>query len=269
MQSGSSKQMTHALELTSEVTPEALFHARREFLRTAGWAAGALALAACARPGSGASSAPAASGNVQGAAAGPNSTALLTSAIGTMPAALAHSDPFASAASDELGVAINNFEQITNYNNYYEFSYDKEDVNPLSQNFTTYPWQLEVAGMVNKPRTFAIEDLIGEFTQEERIYRLRCVEAWSMVIPWVGFSLASLLQAVEPTAEAKFVKFTSVLRPEEMPGQRSRTLDWPYVEGANFLQEALSKCSAQCSYLMKGSTGILSACSYFAGVCKH
>ena len=137
-----------------------------------------------------------------------------------------------------MGDPLNSFEQITNYNNYYEFTFDKEDVAKLAAGFTTHPWSVEVTGLVNKPRTFAIEELISLFPQQERIYRLRCVEAWSMVIPWVGFPMHELLKAVEPTAEAKFLHFTSVLRPEEMPGQQSGTLDWPYTEGLR-LDEAM------------------------------
>lgn len=221
------------VETAEQVTPEWLFLSRRKFMAAAGATAGALALAACAMPG--ATSAPAAGPT---ATPGPNTTALLTEAIGELPAVLGHAEPFASAATDELADPLNDFTQITNYNNYYEFSYDKEEVNPLSRNFSVYPWRVNVEGMVNNPGVHAIEDLIRDFPQEERIYRLRCVEAWSMVIPWVGFTLSSLLNAVEPTAEAKYVKFTSVLRPEEMPGQRTRSLNWPYVEGLR-LDEAM------------------------------
>jgi sulfoxide reductase catalytic subunit YedY len=162
----------------------------------------------------------------------------LTAAAAPLPSSLAATEPTAGATSDELGDPLNSFEEITNYNNYYEFSQDKERVAPMSTDFTTFPWQVEVTGLVNKPTTFAIEDLIKNLTQEERIYRLRCVEAWSMVIPWVGFSLAALLKQVEPTSAAKFVHFVSVLRPEEMPGQKTRLLDWPYTEGLR-LDEAM------------------------------
>jgi len=218
---------------TEQVTPEWLFLSRRKFMAAAGVTAGALTLAACALPGTTSAPSPGPT-----ATPGPNSTALLTAAVGEMPAALAYAEPWASAATDELSDPLNDFTQITNYNNYYEFSLDKEDVNPLSQNFTVYPWRVNVGGMVNKPGIYTIEGLIRDFPQEEHIYRLRCVEAWSMVIPWVGFTLGSLLSAVEPTAEATYVKFTSILRPEEMPGQRSRMLNWPYVEGLR-LDEAM------------------------------
>lgn len=214
----------------SEITPEHVFLSRRKFMISVGSAASVLALAACApTPGSG--------DPATVATAAANSDAF-AAALGELPAPLAFAEPTASKSTDELGDPLNSFKDITNYNNYYEFSYEKEEVASLSANFTTHPWTVEVAGLVGKPQTYAIEDLIKNFTQEERIYRLRCVEAWSMVIPWVGFSLASLLKAAEPKSEARYVKFTSVLRPEEMPGQQSRGLDWPYVEGLR-LDEAM------------------------------
>ncbi len=225
----------------SEITPKHLFLSRREFMRAAGVTASAVALAACAPGSSGSSGTSASAASGAGATAGADaatSTAALTAAVGTLPPALAYSEPTAGAATDELGGKLNSFEEITNYNNYYEFSLDKEKVAPLSQDFTTFPWQLEVSGMVNKPATFAIEDLINDYSQQEHIYRLRCVEAWSMVIPWVGFKLGELLKAVEPTASAKYVEFTSVMRPEEMPGQKTGLLDWPYREGLR-LDEAM------------------------------
>ena len=222
--------------LPSEVTPEHIFLSRRKFMIGIGSAAGVLALTACAAPGNPSTGDSAATPVAEIATAHDDA---LTAAIGDLPDALAHADPYASASVDELGNSLNTFEQITNYNNYYEFTTDKEGVAPMSQSFTTYPWQVEVSGLVNKPQTFGVEELIQKFPQEERIYRLRCVEAWSMVIPWVGFPIHLLLKEVEPTAEAKFVKFTSVLRPEEMPGQQGRGLDWPYVEGLR-LDEAMN-----------------------------
>jgi sulfoxide reductase catalytic subunit YedY len=130
------------------------------------------------------------------------------------------------------------YEKITNYNNYYEFTTDKEDVARLARNFTVRPWTVSVEGLVQKPKVFDIDDLAKLAPQEERIYRFRCVEGWSMVIPWVGFPLSKLLNEVEPLGSAKYVAFESVLRPKEMPGQRSHTLDFPYVEGLR-LDEAL------------------------------
>jgi len=133
----------------------------------------------------------------------------------------------------------NSLEEITNYNNYYEFSTNKEAVAPLSKDFQTRPWDVEVSGLVNKPKTYAIEDLLKKFPQEERIYRLRCVEAWSMVIPWQGFPLASLLKAVEPTLDAKYVAFTTLLDPGQFPGQGNVFYPWPYTEGMR-LDEAMN-----------------------------
>jgi sulfoxide reductase catalytic subunit YedY len=155
-----------------------------------------------------------------------------------MPAATPTSEAVpADTRTDELGDPLNSFEQITNYNNYYEFTTDKQGVARLAAGFQTSPWEVQVGGLVNKPTTFALEDLL-RFEQEERIYRLRCVEAWSMVIPWTGFPLSKLLAAVEPTAGAQYVRFETVVRPEEMPGQRDRFYPWPYIEGLR-LDEAM------------------------------
>jgi sulfoxide reductase catalytic subunit YedY len=130
-------------------------------------------------------------------------------------------------------------QDITHYNNFYEFSEDKQAVSVLAEKFTTHPWKVEVSGLVRHPQEFAIEDLIKKYPQEERIYRLRCVEAWSMVIPWNGFPLSKLLQEVQPTSDAKFVRFETVMRPEEMPGQKSGFFyPWPYEEGLR-LDEAM------------------------------
>jgi len=192
--------------LPSEITPKSLYLSRRDFIKAAGLAAGSALLAACA----------------------PQVTATPST-----PA------PQADGQTDELGGAVNTFEDITNYNNYYEFTTDKQGVAPMSQEFKSSPWTVEVSGLVNNPKTYGIEDLLKKFTQEERIYRLRCVEAWSMVIPWTGFTLASLLKEVEPTSDAKFVRFETVYRPDEMPGQKSGFYPWPYQEGLR-LDEAMN-----------------------------
>jgi sulfoxide reductase catalytic subunit YedY len=120
---------------------------------------------------------------------------------------------------------------ITNYNNFYEFDTDKSGVASTAQNFITRPWQVAVEGLVNKPKTFDLDDLLKIAPQEERIYRLRCVEGWSMVIPWVGFPLNALLNQVEPLSSAKYVAFQTLLDPNRMPNQNTGVLDWPYVEG--------------------------------------
>jgi sulfoxide reductase catalytic subunit YedY len=123
------------------------------------------------------------------------------------------------------------YEDITRYNNFYEFSTDKEGPALLAKNFKTDPWTLRIDGEVAKSATYQLEDFIKPYTLEERIYRLRCVEAWSMVIPWVGFAFADVIKKVEPTSNAKYVEFTTLYDPEQMPGQKRRVLEWPYVEG--------------------------------------
>ena len=194
---------------SSEITSYSQYISRRDFLKAAGIVTGSALLAACA---------PKATGS--------------TVNVGKTPV-------LQTGEKDELGDPANSFEDITNYNNFYEFSTDKEAVNPLSQDFVTKPWTVEVYGLVNKPQKYGIDDLLKKFPQEERVYRLRCVEAWSMVIPWNGFPLASLLKEVEPTPAAKFVRFETVLRPEEMRGQSSPFYPWPYQEGLR-LDEAMN-----------------------------
>ena len=211
---------------SSEITSESVYLNRRKFMLGAGAIAASAALAACTPP-----SPQRGSGGGTNAAAAVGESPSKSFPVEILPDVLAYDEPFASAATDELGDELNTFEQITNYNNYYEFTLQKEQVNRRSADFNAYPWTVEVGGMVNNPKTYGIEDLISGFDQEERIYRLRCVEAWSMVIPWVGFSLGDLLREVDPKSEAKYVRFETVYRPEEMPGQSGGFIDWPYVEG--------------------------------------
>ena len=128
-------------------------------------------------------------------------------------------------------------EDITNYNNFYEFSTVKEEVASAARGFVTHPWTVDVGGLVNKPKRFDLDDLL-KLPQEERVYRLRCVEAWSMVVPWVGFPLSALLKQVEPLSSAKYVAFQTLLDPNRMPNQNTGVLDWPYVEGLR-MDEAL------------------------------
>jgi len=132
---------------------------------------------------------------------------------------------------------LTSIEAITNYNNFYEFSTDKGSVASESKGFVTKPWTVSVEGLVNKPRSFDLDELL-KFPQEDRVYRLRCVEGWSMVIPWVGFPLATLLSKVEPTSQAKYVAFQTLYDPKRMPNQTTGLLDWPYVEGLR-LDEAM------------------------------
>ncbi len=197
---------------SSEITPYSQYLSRREFMKAASLLTGAALLAACA-PKSG--------------SAVPETEASGATEVPTLP-----------AKQDEFGDPANSFDDITHYNNYYEFSTNKEAVARLSENFTTAPWTVEVYGLVNKPKTYGIEDLLKNFTQEERVYRLRCVEAWSMVIPWTGFTLSGLLKEVEPTSEAKYVRFETVYRREEMAGQGNHLFPWPYQEGLR-LDEAM------------------------------
>jgi methionine sulfoxide reductase catalytic subunit len=179
---------------SSEITPKHIYLSRRDFMKAATVATSAALLTACA---------PSAADEIQNLKPIPTSD-----------------------ATDERGDPVNSYEDITNYNNYYEFTTDKQQV------------AAEARGLVNKPKTYGIEDLLKLLPQEERIYRLRCVEAWSMVIPWNGFTLASLLKEVEPTSDAKYVRFETVYRPEEMRGQKSELYPWPYQEGLR-LDEAM------------------------------
>lgn len=196
--------MSDPIISSSEITPKHLYLTRRDFIKAAGAAAAGLALAACGLAPTGKTAAP--------AAATPQIT----------PA----------------GEAPNSFEEITHYNNYYEFTTDKEEVAGLAKNFATSPWQVEVSGLVNRPGKFSVDDLVKRYPPEERIYRLRCVETWSMVIPWLGFPLARLLKDVEPASDARYVRFETIYKPDEMPGQKQPFYPWPYQEGLR-LDEAM------------------------------
>lgn len=212
---------------SSEITPEWAYLNRRQFMKGMAVGAGALALAGCAAP---AAPAPPVA---QATAAAP----AITPEPGLLPPPDAQ--PVASKATDELGDALTSHEAATTYNNFYEFGMGKDDPARNAAGFATSPWNVQVGGLVNKPGTFGVEDLIRKFTPEERIYRLRCVEAWSMVIPWLGFPLRKLIAEAEPTGDAKYVRFETLLDPERMPGQRSGWYDWPYVEGLR-LDEAMN-----------------------------
>ncbi len=136
------------------------------------------------------------------------------------------------------GEKPNSYKDITTYNNFYEFGSEKEDPSANAHRLETKPWTVKVDGLVARPADYHLEDLIKPHALEERIYRMRCVERWSMVIPWVGFPLASLLKRIEPRSSAKFVEFTTLLNLQQMPGQRRNVLEWPYVEGLR-LDEAM------------------------------
>ena len=189
----------------SEITPRALVEGRRDWLRRV--AAGALGtgLASFASR-----QALANEGAPKGAA--------LAAAKSTVPGAMTMDK--ATARTD-----------ATTYNNYYEFGTDKADPARNAHTLVTKPWTVAVEGEVKKPRTFSLDELLKLSAQEERIYRLRCVEGWSMVVPWVGYSLAELIKQVEPTGNAKYIEFHTLADPKTMPYVRSNVLEWPYVEG--------------------------------------
>ena len=134
---------------------------------------------------------------------------------------------------------LTSFEDITNYNNFYEFSTEKRSVAEEARGFVTRPWAVEVGGLAGKPKVFDLDDLLKLAPQEERIYRHRCIEGWSMVIPWAGFPLAALLKQVEPLSSARYAAFQTLLDPKRMPNQNTGVLDWPYVEGLR-LDEAMN-----------------------------
>ena len=193
----------------AEITPKEVYLSRRNFIRSTGLIAGSMVLAACV---------PAMPSDSSKPTAGPTPTIGLT---------------------DELGNPVTPYDQVTSYNNYYEFTTDKENVKPLAKDFQTSPWEVEVFGMVNKPKAYNFDELIKTFKPEDRIYRMRCVEAWSMVIPWVGFPISRLLEEVAPTSDAKFVRFETIMRPDEMPGLSDKNYPWPYQEGLR-LDEAMN-----------------------------
>ncbi|MBC8503871.1 MAG: protein-methionine-sulfoxide reductase catalytic subunit MsrP [Anaerolineales bacterium] len=195
---------------SSEITPEDIYLSRRDFLKSLGIvSASAAVLAAC----------------------GPAATSATSQVSAAEAEPIDSVTPAAMADTDELGDPLNSFEDITNYNNYYEFTTDKQRVAKLSEGYKTSPWEVQVGGLVNNPKTFSLDDL-RNFETEERIYRMRCVEAWSMVIPWKGFPLSKLLAEVEPKSEAKYVRFETIYDPEGMPGfKKNPWYQWPYIEG--------------------------------------
>ncbi len=209
---------------SSEITSKSDYSSRRHFIKGAA-AVGGLALLWAGRPRRpGSEPEPAVVSSAPANAAGESVQATAT-AVPT-------------PVTDELGMALTSFEDITSYNNYYEFTTDKTEVARLAADFQTSPWQVEVGGLVRNPGTYDIDDLRTKFDQEERIYRMRCVEAWSMVIPWLGFPLRKLLAEVEPTEKAKYVRFETLADKSQMPGLSAPWYDWPYVEGLR-LDEAM------------------------------
>ena len=199
--------------VASEITPRDVYEGRRELLRLlAAGGAGALIAGWAAR-------------DARAAVPRPNKLPPLPGA----PSAVA-----GATTSEKL----TSYEDITHYNNFYEFGTNKSDPAARAESLQTRPWTVAIEGQVHKPQTIGIDELLKLAPMEERIYRLRCVEGWSMVIPWVGYSLAALIKRVEPTGSAKYVEFTTLADPKQMPGVRSGVLDWPYVEGLR-LDEAM------------------------------
>ena len=190
---------------SSDITPEALYVDRRAFL---GHAAGALALAAA--------------------------TPRLAAAAARQP------QPTVGRVTtgEDLRPELTPYADVTGYNNFYEFGTDKEDPAANAKDFRVAPWSVKVDGLVKKPLELQLEDLLKPFKLEDRIYRHRCVEAWSMVIPWQGIPMADLVRRCDPLPSAKFVSFTTLYDPSRMPGQRRPILPWPYVEGLR-LDEAM------------------------------
>jgi methionine sulfoxide reductase catalytic subunit len=195
---------------TSEITDERHYVRRREFIRLAGGAAmvaAAAPLLACADESAGAAV-------VDGPFAAPGIplTGYIEKAV-------------------TIDEKLNTYEEVTGYNNFYEFGTGKDDPKRYSSRLKTNPWTVKVDGLCNKPAEYHLEDLIQPIQLEERIYRMRCVEGWSMVIPWIGVPLSKIIEKAEPNAKATFIQFTTLLRPTEMPGQTTPSLEWPYVEG--------------------------------------
>lgn len=190
----------------NQVTDEKLYHSRRDFIAKAG----------------------------------------ILAASAAIPTVASASAEFAGLTESSLSTdeALTPFKDITTYNNFYEFGTAKEDPARHATNFPdkSEPWHVVIDGECDNPGQYEYDDLIRPFTLEERVYRLRCVEGWSMVIPWVGFSLADLLKQAKPNSKAKFVEFTTLYHPGQMPGQQRSVLQWPYVEGLR-IDEAMNPLS--------------------------
>ncbi len=209
------------MSLESEVTPPELYFNRRNLLRGGIVAAGAAATGLLYRK--------------------LNGVDLVDTKTAALDGLVHPADAVASgfAVADPRVDALTPREKITNYNNFYEFTTNKDGVAAMAASFDTSGWKVEVGGLVGAPRTFDLDDLKKLAPAEERIYRMRCVEAWSMVIPWAGIPLRALIAAVQPTSAAKYVAFETLYDPKRLPGQASTILKWPYVEGLR-LDEAMN-----------------------------
>jgi sulfoxide reductase catalytic subunit YedY len=192
---------------SSQITPESVYLSRRRFLRVLGaGTAGAALLAACRTAGL------------------PTPTLPPEATGATLPIPT-------GGGTDEYGTLLTSEQDVTHYNNYYEFSTSKSGIDGLSKDLVLEPWKVEVSGLVHQPRTYDIDDLVTRFDSQERIYRMRCVEGWSMVIPWEGFQLSRLIDEVEPMTSAGYIRFVSLFDPTQMAGQNSTFFPWPYEEG--------------------------------------
>ena len=200
--------------LPSEITPQGIYQNRRDLVKLMATASAGAALAGWA---------------------GREALAQGVSKPGKLAALVGVRSTVAGAVTMEK---LTEYKDATTYNNYYEFGTDKSDPARNAHTLKTQPWSVAVEGLVKSPRTFTLEELLKLSPMEERIYRLRCVEGWSMVIPWVGYSLSALIKKVEPLGSAKYVEFLTLADPKTMPGVGSRVLDWPYTEGLR-LDEAM------------------------------
>ena len=211
-------------EPSSEITPEAHYLRRREFIKNAALFAGTTATV-------GGGLLWVMSGGRPDAPEPPSPQGNVGTAPPPQPAKPETNEGPSAGGPYNTNEPQTPYKDVTGYNNFYEFGSDKTDPAQNASSLHPRPWTVSIEGEVNKPQVLDIDTLLSWFPSEERIYRMRCVEAWSMVIPWLGFPLASLVKKVEPTSRAKYVAFTTLLDPKQMPGQRSRLLDWPYVEG--------------------------------------
>lgn len=193
---------------SSEITPESTYLSRRSFMKAGIVVASVVATGAVYRK-----------------LNSPSTATVKTREINVATATAPASSGF---RVDEPKTSL---QDITHYNNFYEFSTDKDGVADTAASFRTDDWKVEVGGLVNKPRVFDLDDLLKVAPAEERVYRMRCVEGWSMVIPWAGYSLSKLLKSVEPLGSAKYVAMQTLNDPHRMPGQKTNVLSWPYVEG--------------------------------------
>ncbi len=212
----------------SEITPPEVYARRREFLRQAGLFAATSAVWGGA----------ATYLSMRGAADPPPAPPKPPPPIVRDGVTIDRWKSIAKSSYSRPAAEATPFDSVTTYNNYYELGLSKSDPAKHAGSLKPRPWTVRIEGEVHKPQTVDIDDLLALFPFEERVYRMRCVEAWSMVIPWVGFPLGDLLKRVEPTSNAKYVRFTTLKDPEQLPGQKNDVLDWPYVEGLR-LDEAM------------------------------